>query len=48
MSNDSIRAVENDSMIIIEMPLRLTLGGGGTDLPSHYYRFKGLARALIS
>jgi D-glycero-alpha-D-manno-heptose-7-phosphate kinase len=28
-------------MIIIRSPLRVTLGGGGTDLPSYYERFGG-------
>jgi D-glycero-alpha-D-manno-heptose-7-phosphate kinase len=29
-------------MIITRTPLRITLGGGGTDLPSYYERFGGL------
>ncbi len=29
-------------MIISRTPLRITLGGGGTDLPSYYERFDGL------
>ena len=29
-------------MIISRTPLRITLGGGGTDLPSYYERFGGL------
>ncbi|HSY42584.1 MAG TPA: hypothetical protein VK811_01655 [Candidatus Acidoferrum sp.] len=28
-------------MIIVRSPLRITLGGGGTDLPSYYERFGG-------
>ena len=40
MSN-LIPLVENDSMIISKTPLRLTLGGGGTDLPSYYSSFDG-------
>ena len=28
-------------MIIIKSPLRITLGGGGTDLPSYYNKFDG-------
>jgi D-glycero-alpha-D-manno-heptose-7-phosphate kinase len=28
-------------MIITRTPLRITLGGGGTDLPSYYERFGG-------
>ena len=28
-------------MIVIRSPLRITLGGGGTDLPSYYRRFGG-------
>ena len=28
-------------MIITRTPLRITLGGGGTDLPSYYQRFGG-------
>ena len=28
-------------MIIARSPLRLTLGGGGTDLPSYYEKFGG-------
>jgi len=38
---DSLLPVSNDSMIISRTPLRLTLGGGGTDLPSYYSRFGG-------
>jgi len=41
MSKDPIMPVENDSMIISKTPLRLTLGGGGTDLPSYYSKFGG-------
>ena len=29
-------------MIITRTPLRITLGGGGTDLPSYYQRFGGV------
>ncbi len=29
-------------MIITRTPLRITLGGGGTDLPSYYERFGGM------
>ena len=28
-------------MIIVRSPLRISLGGGGTDLPSYYSRFEG-------
>ena len=28
-------------MIIARSPLRISLGGGGTDLPSYYERFGG-------
>ena len=28
-------------MIIVRSPLRITLGGGGTDLPSYYSAFGG-------
>ena len=28
-------------MIITRSPLRITLGGGGTDLPSYYRKFGG-------
>ena len=28
-------------MIIARSPLRVTLGGGGTDLPSYYEKFGG-------
>jgi D-glycero-alpha-D-manno-heptose-7-phosphate kinase len=28
-------------MIIARSPLRITLGGGGTDLPSYYEKFGG-------
>src|SRR6266704_6296366 len=28
-------------MIITRSPLRITLGGGGTDLPSYYERYSG-------
>lgn len=31
-------------MIITRTPLRITLGGGGTDLPSYYERFWGRCR----
>ena len=31
-----------DAMIVTKTPLRLTLGGGGTDLPSFYSRYGGL------
>jgi len=41
MSDDPFPVVKNDSMIISKTPLRLTLGGGGTDLPSYYSRFGG-------
>lgn len=33
--------MDNDSIVISRTPLRLTLGGGGTDLPSYYTRFGG-------
>ena len=29
-------------MIISKIPLRITLGGGGTDLKSYYSRYGGL------
>jgi D-glycero-alpha-D-manno-heptose-7-phosphate kinase len=32
-------------MIITRSPLRITLGGGGTDLPSYYRRYEGFAIA---
>lgn len=41
MDRDFTPAVKNDSMVISKTPLRLTLGGGGTDLPSYYSRFGG-------
>jgi len=41
MNSDPIFSVNNDSMIVSKTPLRLTLGGGGTDLPSYYSRFGG-------
>ena len=28
-------------MIIVRSPLRITLGGGGTDLPSYYRKYGG-------
>jgi D-glycero-alpha-D-manno-heptose-7-phosphate kinase len=28
-------------MIIVRSPLRITLGGGGTDLPSFYRKYSG-------
>lgn len=28
-------------MIITRSPLRISLGGGGTDLPSYYQKFEG-------
>ena len=28
-------------MIIVRSPLRISLGGGGTDLPSYYTKFGG-------
>jgi len=28
-------------MIIVRSPLRITLGGGGTDLPSYYREHEG-------
>jgi D-glycero-alpha-D-manno-heptose-7-phosphate kinase len=28
-------------MLVVRSPLRITLGGGGTDLPSYYRRFEG-------
>ena len=37
------RAVDRPCFVIItRTPLRITLGGGGTDLPSYYERFGGL------
>ena len=32
-------------MIITRSPLRITLGGGGTDLPSYYRKHEGLLLA---
>ena len=32
-------------MIIARSPLRITLGGGGTDLPSYYQRYGGFVIA---
>ena len=29
-------------MIIVRSPLRITLGGGGTDLPSYYREYGGV------
>jgi len=39
--SDRLGRFENDSIIVSKTPLRLTLGGGGTDLPSYYERFGG-------
>ena len=33
------------AMIITRTPLRVSLGGGGTDLPSYYEQFGGLVIA---
>ncbi|MEM3041895.1 MAG: hypothetical protein QXG97_07750, partial [Nitrososphaerota archaeon] len=41
MSDNSSGLIKNDSVIISKTPLRLTLGGGGTDLPFYYSRFGG-------
>ena len=30
-------------MIIVRSPLRITLGGGGTDMPSYYQKHGGFA-----
>jgi hypothetical protein len=30
-------------MIIVRSPLRISLGGGGTDLPSYYKEHEGLS-----
>ena len=38
ISNGSMRFPD---MIIIRSPLRITLGGGGTDLPSYYREHDG-------
>ena len=32
-------------MIIARSPMRISLGGGGTDLPSYYERFGGFVMA---
>ena len=32
-------------MIITRSPLRITLGGGGTDLPSYYNEYEGFLLA---
>ena len=36
------RSAGSGPVIITRTPLRITLGGGGTDLPSYYERFGGL------
>jgi D-glycero-alpha-D-manno-heptose-7-phosphate kinase len=33
--------VEEFNMIIVRSPFRITLGGGGTDLPSYYEKYEG-------
>ena len=51
LSLDTVRMFHRDAenqaspsapMIITRTPLRITLGGGGTDLPSYYERYGGL------
>ena len=34
-------------MIIARSPLRISLGGGGTDLPSYYEKFGGFLMMLL-
>src|SRR3954465_5511421 len=34
-------SIEPPAMIIARSPLRITLGGGGTDLPSYYRQHEG-------
>ena len=34
-------------MIITRSPLRISLGGGGTDLPSYYNKYKGFIMPYI-
>ena len=34
-------------MIITRSPLRISLGGGGTDLPSYYNKYKGLCESIL-
>ena len=41
MAAVAMRPSEGPFMIITRTPLRITLGGGGTDLPSYYERFGG-------
>jgi hypothetical protein len=40
-STSSARSIEGPDMIIARAPLRVTLGGGGTDLPSYYRDHEG-------
>lgn len=39
---DSLTCCRGTFMIIVRSPLRITLGGGGTDLPSYYRQHEGL------
>ena len=34
-------------MIIARSPLRISLGGGGTDLPSYYNKFDGFVISAV-
>src|SRR5258708_5391306 len=36
------RSEAGEAMLITRTPLRISLGGGGTDLPSYYRRFGGV------
>ena len=40
-SDTRILLCNNDFMILARSPLRISLGGGGTDLPTYYERFGG-------
>src|SRR6478752_2822017 len=37
----SVESTRSPAMIIARSPLRITLGGGGTDLPSYYREHEG-------
>lgn len=36
-----MKFIESQAMIIVRSPLRVTFGGGGTDLPSYYEEHGG-------
>lgn len=40
-SGDEIRLLEGFPLLITRTPLRISIGGGGTDLPSYYSEFGG-------